>query len=168
MGHTIHYTSDVPGIALIATEEPEAVSFKTGPYPSFPTDLQAPMMAAQSVAKGKSIIEETVYENRFHHVRELQKMGAVITVEGNNAIIAGVDELFGTQVIATDIRGSCALALAGLAANGTTIMTGVAHWQRCYDRFEKKLARLGADIELKTDAPQVNEQGEYLSFVMAE
>lgn len=149
MGHTIDCSK---GIRLTATQDPVAVSFKTGPYPSFPTDLQAPMMAALCVANGKSVIEETVYENRFHHIRELQKMGAVITVEGNTATISGVDELFGTQVIATDIRGSCALALAGLVANGTTTMTGVTHWQRCYDHFEKKLAQLGADIELKAES----------------
>ncbi len=163
MGHYIDYGTG-RGIWLVATQEPVAVSFKTGPYPSFPTDLQAPMMAVQCVAQGKSVIEETVYENRFHHIRELEKMGAVITVEGNNAIVTGVDELFGAHVIATDIRGSCALALAGLAANGTTIMTGVAHWQRCYDRFEKKLAQLGADIELKAESlSQINQQNEYAS-----
>lgn len=171
MGHYIEYDlgHSSKGIRFTATQEPVAVSFKTGPYPNFPTDLQAPMMAVQCVAQGKSIIEETVYENRFHHIRELQKMGAVITVEGNCATVTGVDELFGTQVIATDIRASCALALAGLVANGTTIMTGIAHWQRCYDRFEKKLAHLGADIELKAESvPHMNEYGDYAPSIVVE
>jgi UDP-N-acetylglucosamine 1-carboxyvinyltransferase len=167
MGHMI--VSDATGIRLIATKNPIAISFKTGPYPSFPTDLQAPMMAAQCVAQGKSIIEETVFENRFLHIRELQKMGAVIAIEGNRAVVTGVDELFGTHVIATDIRGSCALALAGLAAKGTTIMTGVTHWQRCYDHFEQKLAKLGADIALKSgDFRRIYPRMAQESFVYAE
>ena len=148
MGHLVQTQKKKQGIHFIATKEPIAVSFKTGPYPSFPTDLQAPMMSVQCIAQGKSVIEETVFESRFHHIRELQKMGAVIQTEGNKAIVTGVDELFGTHVIATEIRGSCALALAGLAAKGTTIMTGIAHWKRCYDNFDQKLAKLGARIKL--------------------
>jgi len=149
MGHEINVGKNECGISLKATLNPRAVSLKTGPYPGFPTDLQAPMMAAQCVAEGTSIIEETVFENRLLHVRELQKMGAQIKMEHNIAMITGVDELFGASVIATDIRASCALVLAGLVAHGKTVMTGVNHWRRGYDLLENKLAKLGASIELK-------------------
>ena len=146
MGHHIDCTN---GITLHATPEPRAVSFKTGPYPSFPTDLQAPLMALQCVAQGRSIIEETVFEHRLLHARELVKMGAQIETVGNKATITGVDDLYGASVIATDIRASCALVLAGLVATGKTIMTGVHHWQRGYEALEKKFTFMGADITLK-------------------
>lgn len=149
MGHTITVGQDGRGVQLKATHTPKAVSFKTGPFPGFPTDLQAPMMAAQCLAEGVSIIEETVFENRFLQVRELEKMGALIKVEHNKAIVSGVEELFGTHVIASDIRGSCALVLAGLVARGTTTMTGLQHWYRGYEALEEKLAYLGARITLK-------------------
>lgn len=149
MGHTIERGPE-KGIKLIATPEPKAVSFRTAPYPGFPTDLQAPMMAVLCFAEGKSTIYETVFENRLLHVRELQKMGAQISVEGDRAFVTGVDELYGTSVIATDIRASCALVLAGLAAKGTTVITGLHHWKRGYEALEKKLSLLGAHIELKT------------------
>ncbi len=152
MGHHIQVGADDVGVTLQATCEPRAVSFKTGPYPSFPTDLQAPLMVAQTVAEGVSIIEETVFENRFLHVRELQKMGAQIDIEYNKAVVKGVDQLYGSSVIATDIRASCALMLAGLVAQGTTIMTGVHHWQRGYDALEQKLEHLGAGVRL-VDGP---------------
>jgi UDP-N-acetylglucosamine 1-carboxyvinyltransferase len=102
----------------------------------------------QCLAEGTSIIEETVFENRLVHTRELSKMGAQITVNNNTAIITGVEELYGTQVIASDIRAACALAIAGMSANGTTIMTGIQHWKRGYECLEKKLAALGANIQL--------------------
>lgn len=146
MGHVIEIGNHDIGIKLHATQQPKAVSFKTGPYPGFPTDLQAPMMAAQCLAQGSSVVEETVFENRLVHVRELQKMGAQINVEHNKAIIKGVDELYGTAVIATDIRASCALVLAGLVAKGTTTMTGIHHWRRGYEKLEAKLQSLGAKI----------------------
>lgn len=148
MGHTIQIGMHDIGVRLIATQEPRAASIKTGPYPSFPTDLQAPIMAALSVADGVSVIQETVFENRLLHVRELQKMGAQIQVEHNKAIITGVEQLYGTSVIATDIRASCALVLAGLVAQEKTIMTGLHHWQRGYDKLEQKLNTLGAQIAL--------------------
>lgn len=147
MGHFIETSPQ--GIRLIATKNPRAVSFTTAPYPGFPTDLQAPMMAAQCLAAGKSQIHETVFENRFLHVRELQKMGAQIIIKGDRAHITGVETLYGTSVIASDIRASCALVLAGLAAQGTTTMTGINHWKRGYEALEKKLASLGAAITLK-------------------
>ncbi len=137
------------GIFFKATKTPRAVSFTTMPYPGFPTDLQPMMMAAQCLAEGTSTVHETVYENRFLHVRELQKMGANITIDGNRAKIIGVEKLYGAHVIATDIRASCALVLAGLAAEGKTIMTGVHHFKRGYQAFEQKLAALGAKIALK-------------------
>ena len=148
MGHTIEIGRNGCGIKLRATQSPRAVSFKTGPYPSFPTDLQAPMMVLQCLASGTSVIEETVFENRLLHVHELQKMGAQIKVEYNKAVITGVEQLYGAQVIATDIRASCALVLAGLAAEGMTIMSGMQHWRRGYESLEKKLALLGANIEV--------------------
>lgn len=149
MGHLIDVGPSGKGIVLKATKHPRAVSFTTGPYPGFPTDLQAPMMAAQCLAAGKSVIHETVFENRFLHVRELQKMGAQITINGDRVVVTGVDVLYGASVIATDIRASCALVLAGLAAKGTTVMTGIHHWKRGYQALEKKLALLGANIVLK-------------------
>jgi UDP-N-acetylglucosamine 1-carboxyvinyltransferase len=146
MGHEIKTEN---GIRLNATKNPKAVNFKTGPYPGFPTDLQAPMMTAQCLANGKSIIEETVFENRLMHAIELQKMGAQIKTNGTKAIINGVEELYGTEVIATDIRASCALVLAGLAAKGETKIMGMHHWQRGYDQLEEKLKKLGANVFIK-------------------
>ena len=149
MGH--HITCDISGlgITLQATDSPQAVSFTTDTYPGFPTDLQAPMMAAQCIAQGESIIYETVYENRLIHVRELQKMGAQIKIVNDKAYVTGVDQLFGANLIASDIRASCALVLAGLIAQGVTQVSGVDHWQRGYQDLEQKLATLGANIVLK-------------------
>jgi len=158
MGHTITVGPGDIGVRLQATAQPKVVSFKTGPYPGFPTDLQAPMMAAQCTAEGAGCIQETVFENRLLHVRELQKMGAQIKVEHNTAIITGIEELYSTSVIATDIRASCALVLAGLIAEGQTIMTGVHHWKRGYQSLEKKLESLGASISLVTEEFQEEPQ----------
>jgi len=146
MGHFIEVGANGVGVKLRATKNPKAVSFKTGPFPGFPTDLQAPMMAAQCLAEGTSVIEETVFENRFLHVRELQKMGAQITVEHNKATVKGVESLYGAQVIATDIRGSCALVLAAMVAKGATTMTAIHHGKHAYESLEKKLASIGARI----------------------
>ncbi len=151
MGHTIEIGQHDVGVLLKATSTPRAVSIKTAPYPGFPTDLQAPMMAAQCIAQGTSVIEETVYENRLVHIRELQKMGAQIVVKNNTAQITGVQELYGASVIASDIRASCALVLAGLAAKGTTTMSAIHHWRRGYDALEQKLAKLGARIAHKVE-----------------
>jgi UDP-N-acetylglucosamine 1-carboxyvinyltransferase len=152
MGHYVTCGSDGMGITLVATDEPLAVSFKTGPYPGFPTDLQAPMMVAQCVARGESIVEETVYENRLRHVRELQKLGAHIICENNTRVrIIGVQALKGTTVEASDIRASCALVLAGLVAHGSTVMNGVYHWRRGYDALDEKLINLGARIIMPLD-----------------
>lgn len=149
MGHTVETGPKGSGIIFTATQSPKAVSFRTAPYPGFPTDLQAPMMAVLCLAEGKSVVHETVFENRFLHIRELQKMGAQITFDGDRAEITGVDTLYGASIIASDIRASCALVLAGLAAKGTTIMTGLHHWRRGYEALETKLANIGAQITLK-------------------
>lgn len=150
MGHSVSVGADGIGIFFKATKNPRAVSFKTMPYPGFPTDLQAPMMVAQCLASGESVICETVLENRMLHVRELQKMGAQITLENNMvAVIKGVDELYGASVIATDIRASAALVIAALAAKGQTQITGLHHLRRGYQGLEEKLRALGAKIELK-------------------
>jgi UDP-N-acetylglucosamine 1-carboxyvinyltransferase len=148
MGHAISVGNDDIGIYLKATQSPQSVSFKTGPYPGFPTDLQAPMMALQCVASGTSVIEETVFENRFHHAHELTKMGASIKIEHNKTIITGVRHLYGEHVTATDIRASTALVIAGLVAHGITIIAGIHHWKRGYEALEKKLQTLGAIISL--------------------
>ena len=150
MGHQIITDYGKAGIALRATPSPKAVSFKTAPYPGFPTDLQAPMMALQCVAQGISVIEETVFENRLVQAQELAKMGAKIKINGCRAEVTGTQELYGAHVIAPDIRASCALVLAGLVAKGTTIMTGLQHWYRAYDSLEEKLTSLGASTLLKT------------------
>lgn len=146
MGHELCVSDQGKKIYLSATDSPQAVSFKTGPYPSFPTDLQAPMMALQCRSQGKSVIEETVFENRLLHARELQKMGAVISIEGTCARIIGVDSLYGAHVVATDIRAATALVVAGLMAQGKTTMAGVHHWMRGYERLEDRLVQLGATI----------------------
>lgn len=146
MGHTITVGPNGNGIYLKATQSPKTISFKTGPYPGFPTDLQPPMMALQCFAEGTSVIEETVYENRFHHAHELVKMGASIHIEHNKAIVTGVERLYGTDVVATDIRASTALVVAGLVAHGTTIVFGLSHWKRGYEALDKKLQHLGANV----------------------
>ncbi|MBA3954003.1 UDP-N-acetylglucosamine 1-carboxyvinyltransferase [Candidatus Dependentiae bacterium] len=150
MGHEINKTADGKGLHFKATKYPQAVSFKTMPYPGFPTDLQAPMTAALCLASGTSIVHETVFENRLLHVRELQKMGAQISIDNNTATIKGVEQLYGAQVIATDIRASCALVLAGLAATGQTTMTGVHHLKRGYQGFAEKIAALGGKVAIKS------------------
>lgn len=148
MGHQIQIGVQFQGVRLIACRSPVAVNVKTGPYPSFPTDLQAPMMVAQCLARGNSVIEETVFENRFMHVKELQKMGAEISVEGAMAMVTGGRKLRGCSVNAPDIRASCALVLAGFAAEGATKIFGIEHWKRAYGSLEEKFAALGAVVSL--------------------
>ena len=119
----------------------------TEPYPGFPTDMQAQMMVLASVAEGASMITETIFENRFMHVPELVRMGADINVHGRSAIVRGVEKLSGAQVMATDLRASSSLVLAGLVAEGETVVNRVYHLDRGYERLEEKLAACGADIE---------------------
>lgn len=146
MGHTLSLGTNGIGVTLTATTNPVATSFKTGPYPSFPTDLQATTMAALAVAQGVSKIDETVFENRMMHVPYLQAMGASIVSDARHAVVTGVSRLYGAEVVATDIRASCALVLAGMIAEGTTVMTGLHHWYRGYDQLEVKLMQLGARL----------------------
>jgi UDP-N-acetylglucosamine 1-carboxyvinyltransferase len=126
---------------------PEAVDLSTAPYPGFPTDMQAQFMALNAVADGSSSVIETIFENRFMHVQELQRMGAQIRLNGNTAMITGVDHLTGAPVMATDLRASASLILAGLAAQGETIVERIYHVDRGYERIEEKLSLLGADIK---------------------
>ncbi len=147
MGHVVE-TGTKYGIKLTGTKTPQSIKIKTGPYPAFPTDLQAPTMAALCLANGTSVIEETVFENRFMHIQELQKMGAQISLTGNQALIRGVENLYGSKLIATDIRASCALVLAGLAAEGQSYISGLHHWRRGYDNLEVKIKHLGGCIEI--------------------
>lgn len=149
MGHEVSYPAE-GGIRLVATQKPQSVSFKTGPYPGFPTDLQALMMVVQSTAGGHCEVTETVFENRFLHVPYLKKMGAEMEAFGQKATISGVDVLYGNEVVATDIRASCALVLAGLVAKGETKITGLHHWMRGYESLDAKLRSLGANIEIKS------------------
>jgi UDP-N-acetylglucosamine 1-carboxyvinyltransferase len=126
---------------------PRSVSVNTAPFPGFPTDLQAQFMALMANSEGVSRIRETIFENRFMHVPELARMGAEITVEGDTAIVTGVPKLNGAQVMATDLRASSSLVLAGLAAEGETDVNRVYHLDRGFERLEDKLRRVGADIE---------------------
>jgi UDP-N-acetylglucosamine 1-carboxyvinyltransferase len=123
-----------------------AVNVRTAPYPAFPTDMQAQFMALNSVARGTAIVTETIFENRFMHVQELKRLGADIEVEGNTAVVKGVAHLDGAAVMATDLRASASLVLAGLVARGTTAVDRVYHLDRGYERIEEKLSRLGARI----------------------
>jgi UDP-N-acetylglucosamine 1-carboxyvinyltransferase len=125
---------------------PRAVSVRTAPYPAFPTDMQAQFTALNTIAEGAGTITETVFENRFMHVQELQRMGADIQLEGNTAIIKGIRRLKGAPVMATDLRASACLVLAGLVAEGETVVDRIYHLDRGYECIEEKLAQIGADI----------------------
>lgn len=135
------------GLFISMKEKPRATDIKTMPYPGFPTDMQAQFMTLLCLADGVSVITETVFENRFAHVGELERMGANIKVEGRSAIVVGVEKLTGTQVTASDLRAGAALVLAGLAAEGTTDVYGISHVDRGYANLEKKLLKLGASIK---------------------
>jgi UDP-N-acetylglucosamine 1-carboxyvinyltransferase len=123
------------------------VDIKTLPYPGFPTDMQAQFMSLMSLAQGTSVINETIFENRFTHVAELRRMGADIVIEGRSAVVKGVPKLSGAPVMATDLRASASLILAGLAAEGQTVVSRIYHLDRGYENIEEKLSALGADIK---------------------
>ncbi|MFB9241535.1 UDP-N-acetylglucosamine 1-carboxyvinyltransferase [Massilia antarctica] len=125
---------------------PKPVSFRTTEYPGFPTDMQAQFMAVDTIASGSSRITETIFENRFMHVQEMNRLGASIQTEGNTAHVKGVDRLVGAPVMATDLRASASLVIAAMAAQGTTIIDRIYHLDRGYDRMEVKLSAVGADI----------------------
>jgi UDP-N-acetylglucosamine 1-carboxyvinyltransferase len=127
-------------------KRPTAVDVKTAPYPAFPTDMQAQFTALNCIAEGVGVITETIFENRFMHVQELQRMGANIQLEGNTAICTGIERLTGAPVMATDLRASASLVLAGLVAEGETLVDRIYHIDRGYQIIEEKLAGLGAEI----------------------
>jgi UDP-N-acetylglucosamine 1-carboxyvinyltransferase len=129
----------------------DGVDIMTEPYPGFPTDLQAQVMALMTTARGASMITETIFENRFMHVPELARMGANINVHGASALVRGVPELMGAPVMATDLRASVSLVLAGLIASGETVVNRVYHLDRGYERIEEKLSACGARIERLRD-----------------
>lgn len=133
-------------LRIIPNEILYSVDINTSPYPGFPTDLQAPFMALMATTNGISKIKETVFENRMHHVKELNRMGAKITLKDNIAKVIGVENLHGRKVIGSDLRATAALALAGLSANGKTIVKGLEHLERGYEDFSEKFQKLGATI----------------------
>ena len=128
-------------------KRPKAVNLRTAPYPAFPTDMQAQFISLNAIAEGTGAVIETVFENRFMHVYEMNRMGAQILVEGNTAIVTGVEKLKGAPVMATDLRASASLVIAGLVAEGETIVDRIYHLDRGYDQMEAKLRGIGADIE---------------------
>jgi UDP-N-acetylglucosamine 1-carboxyvinyltransferase len=134
-------------ITLEAPARLKSVSIRTAPYPAFPTDMQAQFMAVNSVADGVATIRETIFENRFMHASELQRLGADIQIEGGNAIVRGVLRLEGAKVMATDLRASASLVIAGLAAQGETVIDRIYHLDRGYERMEEKLSALGAKVQ---------------------
>ena len=133
-------------IKAVMKDRPKPVSFRTSEYPAFPTDMQAQFMALNTIALGNSRVTETIFENRFMHVQEMNRLGAQIGIEGNTALIEGVEYLSGATVMATDLRASASLVIAGLVANGETLIDRIYHLDRGYDRMERKLSTLGADI----------------------
>ena len=143
----VEIESDGDGARVVGNRRIRSVDVKTQPYPGFPTDMQAQFMVLMSLARGLSVISETIFENRFIHVSELRRMGANIRIQGDTAIIQGVEGLSGAQVMATDLRASASLILAGLTAEGVTEVSRVYHLDRGYEGLDKKLAKLGADIK---------------------
>jgi len=144
-GATITATADT--LHSVASKRPKPISLKTAPYPAFPTDMQAQFIALNCIASGTAVVTETIFENRFMHVQELVRLGAKIDIEGNTAIVHGVEKLTGADVMATDLRASACLVIAGLVAHGETIIDRIYHLDRGYDHIEAKLTALGAQIE---------------------
>ncbi|HXF44903.1 MAG TPA: UDP-N-acetylglucosamine 1-carboxyvinyltransferase, partial [Burkholderiaceae bacterium] len=139
--------TEAAAIRVRAEKRPRAVSLRTAPYPAFPTDMQAQLMALDCIADGTARITETIFENRFMHAVELQRLGARIDIEGNTAVVTGVPALSGARVMATDLRASASLVIAGLLADGETVVDRIYHLDRGYERMEARLAALGARIE---------------------
>ena len=137
---------DDDSIRVTVDNKLRGVNVKTAPYPGFPTDVQQPMSVLLSVTKGRSLVTESIWENRHKHTDELKKMGAMIKVEGRTAIIDGVENLEGAKVIATDLRAGAAMVIAGLIANGETEIVDIEHIDRGYPHIEEKFRSLGADI----------------------
>jgi UDP-N-acetylglucosamine 1-carboxyvinyltransferase len=134
-------------VSVSGPSRPRPVNVVTQPFPGFPTDMQAQMIAVCAIAEGTSVVEDTIYLDRFTHVPELARMGARIEMKANVAVVRGVDRLAGAQVMATDLRASACLVIAALAARGETLVDRIYHLDRGYEALEQKLAALGADIE---------------------
>jgi UDP-N-acetylglucosamine 1-carboxyvinyltransferase len=134
-------------IRVEADGRPRAVSFRTSEYPAFPTDMQAQFMAVNCIAEGAAKISETIFENRYMHVNELLRLGANVQIDGHTAVVQGVPRLSGARVMATDLRASASLVIAGLVAEGETLVDRIYHLDRGYEAMEAKLKSLGADIE---------------------
>ncbi|TAN63399.1 UDP-N-acetylglucosamine 1-carboxyvinyltransferase [bacterium] len=139
--------SEDGGVRVIGNWPIDSVDIKTAAYPGFPTDMQAQIMAMMTIAKGLSVVKETVFENRFMHVSELKRMGADISIDGRTAVVRGVKGLSGAPLMATDLRASASLILAGMVAEGKTEVSRIYHLDRGYERIEEKLKKLGANIE---------------------
>ena len=133
-------------ISLQMSKRPKAVNVRTAPYPAFPTDMQAQFMAMNTIAEGSAMVVETIFENRFMHVQELRRLGAQIDVEGNTAVVRGCAQLEGAAIMATDLRASACLVIAGLVAQGETVIDRIYHLDRGYEHIEAKLSQLGANI----------------------
>ena len=134
-------------VHIAMPRRPKAVTLRTAPYPGFPTDMQAQFLAMNTVAEGTALVTETIFENRFMHVQELRRLGAQIDIEGNTAVIRGSPSLAGAHVMATDLRASASLVIAGLVAEGETVIDRIYHLDRGYERIEERLGKLGARIE---------------------
>ena len=139
-------TSDATSITVKSNGKLKAVNIRTAPHPAFPTDMQAQFMALNSVAEGVAKVTETIFENRFMHVQEMQRLGADISIDGNTALVKGVEFLDGATVMATDLRASASLVLAGLVARGETVIERIYHLDRGYEYLEEKLTKLGAKV----------------------
>jgi UDP-N-acetylglucosamine 1-carboxyvinyltransferase len=140
-------TADDDSIALEMDGPPLSVNLRTSPYPAFPTDMQAQFMALDCIARGTAVLTETIFENRFMHALELQRLGADIEISGNTAVVKGVAQLDGATVMATDLRASASLVIAGLVASGETVVERIYHLDRGYECIEEKLSQLGARIK---------------------
>src|SRR5690606_31267587 len=138
--------SERDAIRIRAPRRLRAVNIRTAPYPAFPTDMQAQFMAINTIADGSAVIRETIFENRFMHAVELQRLGADIDIDGNTAVVRGVPNLQGATVMATDLRASASLVIAGLVAEGETTIERIYHLDRGYERLEEKLGALGAKV----------------------
>ena len=145
IGAEVHFNSY--GIQVLGKGRPRATDVKTLPYPGFPTDMQPQIMALLSIADGTSVITETIFDSRFKQAEELGRMGAKIRTEGRTAIIKGVPALSGAMVEATDLRSGASLVIAGLSAEGKTVVRGIHNIDRGYERFEEKLESLGASVK---------------------
>ncbi len=141
-----HIRVEGDGIHLDMAGQLKSVNLRTAPYPAFPTDMQAQFMALNAIAEGSAMMVETIFENRFMHVQELRRMGAQIDIEGNTALVRGVSQLEGAAVMATDLRASASLVIAGLVAQGETVIDRIYHLDRGYEHIEAKLSQLGANI----------------------